>query len=183
MSATNSRPTETRCSVIASAITARSRRSFALVTVISLAMPPGWSSISSTCSRQAALLRRRPRSRCRLIDSFNTWAWLSALTQPSSSVRSAVIATERASFGSFFCGLIPTIGCASTTPSGRQRRFRQRRRVVGQAGSASLSLAIATHRCPTGFHRSSLVTQLTIRCRGCCCCRRSSTLANRTIPL
>ena len=48
--------------------------------VISLRTPPGTSSHSTACSRQATWVRARPRSRCRLAHTFSTAAWSSAPT-------------------------------------------------------------------------------------------------------
>jgi hypothetical protein len=68
---------------------------------ISFARPPGTRSQSTACSRQATWVRARPRSRCRLDHTFSTAGWSSAVTGRQAPDRSAAIATDKASSGSF----------------------------------------------------------------------------------
>jgi hypothetical protein len=70
-------------------------------------------------------VRVRPRSRWRLDQTFSTAAWSSALTSQTPGERSAAMATERASFGSFLFvspaassrTRAPSLGCTSRTRS------------------------------------------------------------------
>jgi hypothetical protein len=61
----------------------------------------GTSSHNAACSRQATWFRVRLKSRCRLAQIFSTAAWSSGLTGRHDGERSATMATERASLGSF----------------------------------------------------------------------------------
>jgi hypothetical protein len=65
------------------------------------AHPAGHRSQSTACSRQAAWLRKRAKSRCLFAHTFTT-AWSSAITGRVTLERSAATATEKASFGSFW---------------------------------------------------------------------------------
>ena len=88
-------------------------------------MPPGISSQSTACSRQATWVRVRPRSRWRLDHTLSTAAWFSAATGRGAAERSAAMATDRASLGSFLLVApvassrtrAPSLGCTSSTSS------------------------------------------------------------------
>ncbi len=62
---------------------------------MSLERPPGTSSQSTACSRQAAWVRVRPRSRWRLDQTLRTAAWSSGFTSRRELERSAAMATDR----------------------------------------------------------------------------------------
>ena len=66
---------------------------------MSLEIPPGISSQSAACSRQATWVRVRPRSRWCLDHTLTTAAWSSAFTSRRPGARSAAMATDRASLG------------------------------------------------------------------------------------
>ena len=76
-----------------------------MVTVISVAKPPGVSSNNRAWRRHAALFLSRATSRCRFANNPNTLVWSSPPTITKPGWRNAAIATDRASFGSFFCDL------------------------------------------------------------------------------
>ena len=92
---------------------------------MSLERPPGTSSQSTACSRQAAWVRVRPRSRWRLDQTLRTAAWSSGFTSRRELERSAAMATDRASLGSFLFvspaassrTRAPSFGCTSSTRS------------------------------------------------------------------
>ena len=102
-----------------------SSRAVAAAAVMALDTPPGmiWQSVA--CSRQAAWQRSRARSRCRLDQIFSTAAWSSAVSRVRAGERSAAMATDRASLGSFLFDLPedssrtrePSLGWTSRTSS------------------------------------------------------------------
>ena len=102
-----------------------SRTRAACAAVILLETPPGTSSHSTACRRHTTWVRVRPRSRCRLAHTFSTVAWSSGRTGRQAPERSAAIATERASLGSFLFvspdassrTRAPSFGCTSRTRS------------------------------------------------------------------
>ena len=78
------------------------------------------------CRRQAAWARSRARSRCRLDHIFSTTAWSSAVTVLRDGERSAAMATDRASFGSFLFELpgVSEILCEGVISKRQCRRSR-----------------------------------------------------------
>jgi hypothetical protein len=111
-SAAKSEATWCRARATAPAGAIPSRMTVAWPAVMRLDTPPGTSSHKAAWRRQAACVRRRPRSRCRRDQIRRTVSWSSAATGRVAGDRRAATATDRASLGSF---LLVAPDCRSRT--------------------------------------------------------------------
>jgi hypothetical protein len=161
------------CAVISS------RARIACAAEISRENPPGTRSQSTACNRHTVRLRARLRSRCRRAQTLSTAACSSVTTVRTSGERSAAIATERASFGSFLftcpvlssrtraasfgwtsrtCSPAATSCCANRWPSPRAPSIAQTRSGQRPAHSSRPSSCLAEARiriCPSRFSLAS----------------------------
>ena len=100
--------------------------------MIPLEMPPGTSSQSTACSRQATWFRARPRSQWRLDRTLSTAGWSSAATSCRVAEGSAAIATDPPRRGPSCYSPRPRAAAPGRPAwAGHRAPARQRRRAAG----------------------------------------------------